>query len=338
MSAQPQNKISRQYLRPIAANWRASLWLLALCAAPIVRTQESQLDTSSEAFRIGFSTAMLSDVNESDAKASMRGWAQMVAKELGWRVEPDAKVLQGAEDVANALRSNRVDAVSMTIDEYWKTREAVDSRFLIAALNEGQTTEEYLILVHKDSGINRINELRGRSLVFWKNMRMNPAPAWLDTLMIKDGSPPAAKFCRLTQNNKLAKVVLPVFFRQADACMVTRRGFKNMSELNPQIGQRLKVLIASPELIPCIFCFRQGYNNQIRDKLVAQAETITRTPSGAQFLALFQSGGLKIIPDSSLDSTIELLATHERLSGGTNRATATKLNLVRREAVAGVPQ
>ena len=40
-------------------------------------------------------------------------------------------------------------------------------------------------------------------------------------------------------------------------------GFKTMSELNPQVGRRLKVLASSAELVPTGFCFRRDYVDQL---------------------------------------------------------------------------
>ena len=180
-------------------------------------------------------------------------------------------------------------------------------------------TEEYVLLVHQDSEIHRIEDLRGRSVMFWKNSRMSLASAWLDIALFNNGCPRVAEFCRVTQNNKLSKVVLPVFFRQSDACVVTRRGFKIMSELNPQVSQQLRVLASSPELVPSGFCFRRDYDDPLREIIVTEMGSLTATPAGQQVLTLFQSGPLEAWPISCLDSAFELLATHERLCGGTNK-------------------
>jgi ABC-type phosphate/phosphonate transport system substrate-binding protein len=117
--------------------------------------------------------------------------------------------------------------------------------------------------------------------------------------------------------------VLPVFFRQADACVVTRRGFKTMSELNPQVSQRLKVLAASPGLVPTGFGFRPDYTDPLKNTIVAELARIKDSPAGAQVLTLFQSGSLEAHPLSCLDSAFELLATHQRLGGTTNDVLAS---------------
>jgi phosphonate transport system substrate-binding protein len=104
-----------------------------------------------------------------------------------------------------------------------------------------------------------------------------------------------------------------VFFRQVDACVVTRRAFNNMSELNPQLSQRLRVLVSSPELVPGGFAFRKGYDDPTRELIIADLERISSSPAGAQFLTLFQSGALSAQPVSCLESAFELLARHARL-------------------------
>ncbi|MHB1309142.1 MAG: phosphate/phosphite/phosphonate ABC transporter substrate-binding protein [Limisphaerales bacterium] len=273
-------------------------------------------------FRFGFSSSMFSDVNENDAKAAVKVWAQMLFKERGLPVEPDPTILKGPEDMAQALRGKLVDALALPVDEYWMVREELDPGVFIAGLNEGQITEEYVLLVHRDSAIKRIKDLRGRSVGCWQNSRMSLGPAWLDTILVQGGFPRATEFCRVTQINKLSRAVLPVFFRQADACVVTRRGFNNMVELNPQVGQRLKVLATSPALVPSGFCFRRGYDDPLRDTIVAELVKIHSSAAGMQALTLFLSGSLEAHPVSCLDSALALLATHARLCGETNQVLA----------------
>ena len=178
--------------------------------------------------------------------------------------------------------------------------------------------------MHQDSGIKRIEDFAGRSVIFFQNSQMSLAPAWLDTALFHDGCRRGAEFCRVTQSNKLPKVILPVFFRQSDACVVTRRGFKTMSELNPQMSQRLKVLATSPEVVPSGFSFRRDYDDPLRETIVTELGKIISTPAGAQVLTLFQSGSLQAQPISCLDSAFELLVKHRRLCGETNTGTTGK--------------
>jgi ABC-type phosphate/phosphonate transport system substrate-binding protein len=264
-------------------------------------------------FHFGFSSSMITDVNENDVKAAMKVWAQVLSRERGIPVDTEPSVLNGVEAIAHAVRSKLVDAVALTTDEYWILNKEIQSSIFIAGIQDGSITEEYVLLVHRDSGIENLRDLRGRRLGFFLSSRMSLALTWLDTHLAKNGFGRTAEFCRVKQDSKLSQVVLPVFFRQSDACLVTRLGFQTMSELNPQLGRQLKVLASSPELVPAGFCFRGNYTDPIKDRILGEIERVDMTPAGQQILTIFKSGKLKVYPISCLDSAFELLATHSRL-------------------------
>jgi len=148
---------------------------------------------------------------------------------------------------------------------------------------------------------------------------MSLATIWLDTLLLQKGLRRAAEFCgRATFVNKATKVALPVFFRQADACLMTRRSFETMAELNPQLGKQLRVLAASPEVVPSGFAFRADYHSPFREQILVEMTQLSESPAGQQILALTQADRIQERPLSCLDSALELLATHRRLCSGTN--------------------
>ncbi len=311
-------------------------WLRGSCRL-LMAADSFSGDSNTALLRVGFSSSMFTDVNENDAKAAVKAWAQVLAKERNIPIDPEARVLNGTEEISRALQSKLVDAVALTTDEHSRLgRELLSSEFIVG-VNDGRLTEEYVLLVHRDSGIERVGDLRGRSLNFFQNTRMSLASAWLDTLLVKDGLGRTSKFFgRVTQLNKLPRVILPVFFRQSDACVVTRRGFHIMAELNPQVGQQLKVLSSSPELVPAGFCFRRDYNNPLKERILAEFGKVHTTPAGQQVLTIFQSGRLEVHPISILNSSLELLASHSRLCAATNSAEAVEGRSAPGEAIAGV--
>jgi phosphonate transport system substrate-binding protein len=272
-------------------------------------------DSNATLFRVGFSSGVFTDVNENDAKAAMKVWGQVLLKERGLPVDPEVVLLNGMEEISRALNSKLVDAFALTTVEYWLLEEKMQSSEAIVGLFEGRISEEYVLLVHRESGIERIGDLRGRSIAFHLSSRMSLASAWLETLLIKEGLGRTSQFFgRMTQLNKLPRVILPVFFRQSDACVVTRRGFQTMSELNPQVGGQLKVIASSPELMPGGFFFRGNFSPSIKAKALAEFHKVHMTPAGQQCLTIFQSGTLEVHPISVLNSAFELLAAHKRLS------------------------
>ena len=101
--------------------------------------------------------------------------------------------------------------------------------------------------------------------------RASLAPVWSETILAREGLGSASGFYgQITTASKISQAVLPVFFRQLDACVVTRSGFETMVELNPQVGRQLKVLASSPPVVPVVFCFRASYDSPIRAKVLEE--------------------------------------------------------------------
>jgi ABC-type phosphate/phosphonate transport system substrate-binding protein len=270
-------------------------------------------ESNNTMLRVGFSSSMFTDVNENDARASMKVWAEVLFKERGLPIDPEMTLMNSSEEIARAVRSKLVDALALTTQEYWALQKEMHSSHIVVSKFDGHFGEEYLVLVHRESGIERIADLRGHSVTFFLNPRMSLASAWLDTALAKEGLGRTSKFFgRVTQFNRLPRVILPVFFRQSDACVVTRRGFQTMSELNPQVGRQLKVIASSPELVPGGLFFRDEFSRSVRDKVFAELDKLHTTPAGQQALTVFQSGRLEVQPISILNSSFELLARHSR--------------------------
>lgn len=312
------------------------LLLLACSVPPPLSADSSSAGSPDTQFRVGFSKSMFIQFNENDVKASMKAWAQILFNERGIPMDPDISVLNSHEEISRALRGKLVDALSLTTDEYWALEKEMRSTHVVVALYDGEFTEEYLLLVHRESGFERIEDLRGRSIALLRNERMSLATVWVNTLVAKARlEPPPKHFGRITQLSKLPGVILPVFFRQNDACVVTRRGFKTMSELNPQVGQRLKVLATSPQVVPAAFFFRGDFSTSLRDKVLVEFDKIHMSPAGQQALNIFQSDRLSVQPISVLNSAFELLEDHKRLRAATHGVKASETEPMRKEARAG---
>ena len=271
-------------------------------------------DSNTRPFRFAFSTRMFVDVNENDARAALKIWSNALGQEQGIPVDPETRLLSNKDSIATAILQHEIEAVTITTDEYWVLRNRVSFGPFIMGIKNGQITEEYLILIRSESPLHKIEDLSGRSIAIFENPRASLAPVWLNTILLKGQHDPLDKyFGKVTWVNKLNKVVLPVFFRQIDACLTTRNGFQTMVELNPQLGKQLKIVAQSPPMVPVLFCFRGDYDSPNRDKLRSSIGNIHKTIAGRQTVTLFQTEKLAEHPISMADNAIELLDEYERL-------------------------
>ncbi len=268
-------------------------------------------------YRIGFSSAMFTDVNENDAKAAIKIWGKQIAREKNVPTDPVPVILNGMGELAESLHEKRVDAVGITTMEYDQLRKTVSFFPLFVNSKSGSFSERYLILAHRKGSVKKLSDIGGRTICVYSNPRACLAPLWLDTLLIRRGLPATADFAgMILRETKIAKVVLPVFFGKVDACVVTKSGFDTMAELNPQLQNSLVVLAESPALVPTLFTFRSDFNPAYKAKLITGLRELKNSPAGRQVLTIFQSDDIDTRLPSCLDTALELIAIHRQLVQG----------------------
>ncbi len=271
--------------------------------------------------RIAFSRDTLGEMNETDARAAIRIWSESIAKQAGMDIDDNSAALLSPGDLLRAIRNRALDGFVLTAPEYVEVAGLLDQK-LMADEKLMRQGEQYLLLVHASSGIQNLADLAGHELHLYKNPRMCLAPMWLATLFGPQYSArPQPFFSRVTKESKLAQAVLPVYFRKADACVVTRQGFETMCELNPQLGRTLRVLATSPKLMPYFCAFRKDCPLAIKERMRYALSHLHETTAGQQVLMLFEVRRLYDVDASAFQESAGLIEAFNRLQakapGGT---------------------
>jgi phosphonate transport system substrate-binding protein len=267
---------------------------------------------ASPGLRVAVSESVIGEVNSTDLRAALKTWAGAIARQTGVRMDPE---LCTSEQLLQKIRSRQVDMFSLDVLEYAKVAAYVYPELV---MDETQLPggEEYVLLVHQSSGIRSLADLHGRSLLLYKNTRTCMDRIWLDTLLASAHLGAAdTLLSRVESNSKLSRVVLPVFFRQADACVATRRGYATMCELNPQLASQLHTLAVSPKLMVAFLAFHKDSPPEARQKFLAAVTELHKTVEGRQALMLFQGTRLVRVDVSVLNNSMEMLRAYDRLKG-----------------------
>jgi ABC-type phosphate/phosphonate transport system substrate-binding protein len=236
-------------------------------------------------------------------------------QEQGLSAEAGSNILD-LEGLISAFRNDRADCAAMTTDEYFILNQKVKASNIFVGDLGGGIFEEYLLLVQQDGKVKDLSDLKGLRIILYANARMSLARPWLDLILARRSLPRAeAFFGAMLQKPKPANVLLPVFFNAADACLVTRRVFNTMAELNPQVGRKLRILATSPQVVPSLFCFNAACK-PIRKEIILRAITnLHKSPAGQQILTIYQLGKLEEQPETCLNSARELLNERSRIWG-----------------------
>jgi phosphonate transport system substrate-binding protein len=299
--------------RPSAARAWAWIALVLALGAESQKLQSAETNAPVEQLRIFFSSRVMLDLRDHDSQAAVKAWTQTVIKEAGISAEAKSEVGDMAA-IINAFRDGRADAASLPTDEYLTLIENARTEHLYYPITKDDPYEEYLLLVPSEASVQKISDLRGRKLIVLSHHRMSLADYWLDTLLVKQALPVASTFFgNVAHKQKAANVVLPVFFGNADACLITRRGYETMTELNPQVGKRLRVLAASPKLVPTLFCFNARAHSKLADRARDAIRNLHKTVFGQQILTTFQLDGMVEGDPKFLESARELMSDYARL-------------------------
>lgn len=277
---------------------------------------------------IGFLRIIFDEVRPNDVTASVKVWAETIAREKQVATTVLVRLFDDPAEFHRALLAGEVDLIALDTKTYLESFEGapIDPAFMVARY--GGVREEYLLAVHRESGIARLSGLRGKAVIVQAGGSTNYlAKDWLEGLLLSNGLPGAASFFQsIKQAPKVSRAALPVFFRQADACVVNRAAFETLIELNPQVGTQLEILARSPVFLPIVMGFRRSYQARLRYDMTTAMLEMNRTPRGQEILTAFRSEKIEPFEPAYLDTARQLLGV---LRGASSRAN---------EAAAGTPR
>ncbi|MEZ4647302.1 MAG: PhnD/SsuA/transferrin family substrate-binding protein [Candidatus Eisenbacteria bacterium] len=285
-------------------------------------------DPEENAVVIGFTRMPFGDVSGDDAAAAIRAWAASLAQETGVVLHPRPLLVSSVDELRQKLEMHAFDVGITTAPEFFQLGLGPEDVTPFASSRDGDPYERYLLLVRSDSGFDDLAALRGKKLFLYENSRASLGLPWIDTLLLDASlSTPAEHFGSIRPIKKLSGTILPVFFGQADACLVTDYGFQLMIEMNPQVGQSLRILARSDPYLPALGFFDPRMDPELRADTMQALLVTPDTEAERQIMTLFQVDSFGEVPVSTLDSARELLS-RSRLYPGIVARTGTTPALV----------
>ncbi len=260
-------------------------------------------------YRIGISKKAFGNVNDNDASAALKAWATMITKEQNLDAKVEAVLLKGSmEEIRKSYIDYEFDGFGLITPELFEMD--IKPEYVYIGKRGTGINLNYVIITHAQGSAASPRDMVGRKLISCDSNQMALSFHWLENIMFSEG----LKTGRPKIVENLSNAILQVYFRQADAAMVTREAFELACELNPQLKKELIVLSESPPLIPVIFILQSSTGQEKRmavlEKIVLD---IDKTTGGRQVLTVIQSSSFEKYPLSILDSTFELLRERNSL-------------------------
>lgn len=302
-----------------------ALAVAAAAAGADAQAAEEKRALEHAPMHVGFTRSAFRNVKTTDAEAAFVVFAQTVGRQRGYILDISTRLF---DDVADLRAETLKGSLSLVVLDSWEyVALDVDAEMEAAMvhLDQGVILKEHLLLVRRDSGIERLDQLRGKAIAVMSTQRTGIPMAWLESLLL-EGSFGAIDcfFASLEVVSKPTAAVLPVFFGNKAACIVDRKAFELMVELNPQVGAQLtSIAVSEPYLNSVTLVTRTGYDSErVRQDVFKSLEELHMDAAGRQILTLFKVDQLMPFKDEYMDSVRALHDKLQRLRGAQDPAAA----------------
>jgi ABC-type phosphate/phosphonate transport system substrate-binding protein len=263
-------------------------------------------------FSIGYTANTFFGVDIKDAAAAIDVWGKEMAHTAG--LVGESHIYYDIESMIKDFKEKKIETVVVRSIDYLRIRDRIDSSLGLSQIKGGKKTVKYLLITRVDSNISDIRDLNKKKIAILKNDDLGQI--FLDLLLLRAKKPEAKQyFSDIDIKTKPSQVLLSVFFGQNDACLVNENVLITMSQLNPQIEKKLKIIQESPGLVEGLSIFRRELPESYKKKVLDVGCNLDRTPRGKQILLLFKMDGTFQLFEKDLDSLKKLLAEYDRLKG-----------------------
>ncbi len=265
--------------------------------------------------RVGYSKDALTRVNLNDAQVAIEMFTRHFGEIVDAQYDTKTVIFNNMDSMVESIRAKEVDAVTMSTLEYFRLKKLMVSiEPLYLSVYGDAVGNEHVVLVNKKDGIDNLNQLRGKKIIVELGSNGRLALLWFTTLLLKNGLPESDNFFSdIKKVEKISQAVLPVFFMQADACIVRHTGFQTMVEMNPQVNKNLTVLQKSPVFQESLFCVRKDYDDESKKIILDVVKTLHLDPKGRQMLLLFRKDRVLPFKPEYIESVEALIKEYNEL-------------------------
>ena len=263
-----------------------SLFFLIFLISPIYLSFGSETGEKKVLVNGHIADTLSPGVNKKDAEISLKMVLDKLTKNGPYIV--DNIVFPSTEAALTEIKEGRVDIVTLTSIGYLEIKDKIDMTPMVVPTLGRDPLDEYLLLVKKSRDINSLGKLKNKKLIIIKGHMGTISLMWLNTLLFRQNLPESSLFFNFIKEvDNGSHVVLPVFFEQADTCIIPSSIYETLVELNPQLSKQLIALHKSPEFLGMVTCFHNRLDKKTMNFLLDFTVNLDSDPEGKQYLTIF---------------------------------------------------
>jgi ABC-type phosphate/phosphonate transport system substrate-binding protein len=252
--------------------------------------------------------------NKQDAKLALEVLFRSLSKKAKEEFLVEVNVFADLPSMIPHLKNGDVDLATIPSNDFVAIKDKALVEPILVGVKDRQVYVKYCLVVRRDGKTRILKELKGKRIAMCVQDAVESPRIWLDTILLKkEGARSKDFFATIKRADNVEKAVLPVYFGQTEACVITRRSFETESEMNPDIGRKLMIIEESPDLITSIICLRYDFDRSLKEKLINTAITIHEDPEGKQVLSIIRMDSIVQYRPDFIKNLVELLKEYNRL-------------------------
>jgi len=285
-----------------------STLLIVGIQAGIIKSQSS--DDNIGKFQVAFSTNVFKGVYLNDAIAVAKILTQQLLKEYDEEYEVlSPATFNNVQELDELLEKQEVEVFVMHSTELIQAKNREMLEPIGSASREGIPYEIYYLLVNNESQYKTLEDLKGKTLLVGFPYEGDIPLIWLNKLLKQYKLNTREKFFKKIEYfDKALPSVLPVFFNNADACLVSKNSFETICELNPQVQNKLTVIETSIPITIGLVALRKNISNlESKSHIIDAFLNLHNKVAAQQFLSVFKIEKVLEFKEEYLKSTYEIL-------------------------------
>lgn len=175
----------------------------------------------------------------------------------------------GVQSLRQAMRQGKIDAAVTDIITYLKLHQEIGAVPFLTFAVDGRKSSPLHVFVHKESGIKKIEDLRGKTLIYYD--KSSPNYLFLESLLRKKGlGEPEHFFSSSNKASSRISTVYAVLFKRADVVVEIEEILRY-----PRNKKNLTSIYKFENSIPLIIF---SYRGNLDPRLVEKAKKILLQP------------------------------------------------------------
>lgn len=293
------------------------LILLIVLTTPQIQAENRENEQSFiKEIRLATVQDIYSSINHHDARTALELIMQKTIAKKSYAYKVQMHFIDPAmNNIVEDLQGGGYHFITLSGLDYFAYRDTLNLNPILIPTKTDQPTENLVLLARKDQTLSTMAEKPERTLLIETGRSGDLSKLWLDTRIPVEGFPQSDFFfTEIRRVKKPNRAVIPVFFNQADACVVTQNAFDILNDLNPQIGRRLKVLFRSKGLVRMMVCATQKPNPKDIEAFVKESVNIEHNPDTQQAMTIIQMKRFLQVNPGDLEATQKLILSHRQIT------------------------